>query len=392
MTPSDHTGGYVKLWRRIMDDPVWEDEALLKTFLWCVLRAAHGPRQVQVRTGRGSTEVQLQRGQFVFGRNAGADQLKCPPASLQRRIFDLTKSGKVQIKTNSHYSIITVCKYTRWQGVIEENTRDQANYNDNRPPESENSIRQKPAVSTDGNTDYKSIKAESDQANSETGDGCRTVVSPGQNKGCRSGAGGDQAKSPKVVRQTRGTTIDSNKSSESRDDESDQANSEKVVTQPITNKNVLKKEVTALRAGARTRGTTKDPKPETAKPGEAHDQKRQRPKREKKGNITTDPAKLLTDLRDQERERQESGDTPLVHGLGKILGNGRANHATWCRLDGLAIGKGLMKGSRTAITNALLDLARSEVDAENPAAAFVSKVRNKYPKVGLEWKVKEQSA
>ena len=109
--------GYVRLWRCIMADEVWKEEALLKVFLWCLMKAAPAPCDVEVAVGRAATIVHLQRGQFVFGRVAASKELGQAGSSVARRMQLLATLGAVSIRAESMYSVVTICNYDRYQGA-----------------------------------------------------------------------------------------------------------------------------------------------------------------------------------------------------------------------------------------------------------------------------------
>lgn len=108
--------GYVRLWRKIEDSPVWTDPTLFYVFLWCLLKAAYKPRVVGVKTGRGVTQVSLTEGQFIFGRHEAAAVLKMPASTVRDKIKKLTNLGMVDTKPDTHYSLITIINWDTYQG------------------------------------------------------------------------------------------------------------------------------------------------------------------------------------------------------------------------------------------------------------------------------------
>ena len=108
--------GYVKLWRRTIDSPIFTDSYLLHLWLWILLRAAHAPRTVPIRTGRGQMLVELKEGQLIFGRHAAARTLNWSASTTYDRLQILKKSKMIGIQPGTHYSIITVLKWDIYQG------------------------------------------------------------------------------------------------------------------------------------------------------------------------------------------------------------------------------------------------------------------------------------
>jgi len=112
-----HTG-WIMSWRKTMDSQVFKNAELFKLWMWCLWRANWKPNWVPIKTGRGETLVEVQRGQFVFGRFTAAAELNMKPASVARRMKKLEKFGNVIIQPSTHYSVITVCNYDDYQSVL----------------------------------------------------------------------------------------------------------------------------------------------------------------------------------------------------------------------------------------------------------------------------------
>jgi len=122
--------GFIYLWRSLADNPIWQNPELLKVWLWCLFRASWRTRWASIKTGRGTTEVLVERGQFVCGRKAAARELGMKPSSFRNRLVRLQKSGNVDIKGDSHYSLITVCHYERYQNSTPSQGQDEGQAKD----------------------------------------------------------------------------------------------------------------------------------------------------------------------------------------------------------------------------------------------------------------------
>jgi hypothetical protein len=66
-------------------------------------------------TGKGSTPVQVGRGRFVFGRNAASKELGMDPSTVYKRMLKLGKLENLNIKSNSHYSVVTIVNWDFYQ-------------------------------------------------------------------------------------------------------------------------------------------------------------------------------------------------------------------------------------------------------------------------------------
>jgi len=107
--------GYVFLYRKLIDSRVFQSEGLLKVFIWCLLKANHKEAWVPVVTGRGTTEVHLKPGQFIFGRKTAAKELKMKPTTVYVRIQKLKQLFIISVKSDTHYSIITIINWVVYQ-------------------------------------------------------------------------------------------------------------------------------------------------------------------------------------------------------------------------------------------------------------------------------------
>jgi DNA-binding Lrp family transcriptional regulator len=108
--------GFVLLYRKLLDSPVFANEGLLKVWTWCLLRASYTRRYWSVPTGRGQTTVEILPGQFIFGRKTAADELGMRASTVHDRIRRLEQLGCVRLQPNSHYTVVTVVNWELYQG------------------------------------------------------------------------------------------------------------------------------------------------------------------------------------------------------------------------------------------------------------------------------------
>jgi ribosomal protein L30E len=114
-----HDEGWVKLHRKIERSAVFQNEGLLKVWIWCLIRANHDDKWVPVRTGRGTTQVLVKKGQFIFGRKTAAKALKMKEPTVQKRMMVLRNLENLIIQSNSHYSIVTIINLDTYQSTLE---------------------------------------------------------------------------------------------------------------------------------------------------------------------------------------------------------------------------------------------------------------------------------
>lgn len=99
------------------DSRIWASPDLLKIWMWCLLKANFEDKGWHcIRSGNGEITVEVKKGQFVFGRLSASKELGVCASTIWVRMNKLQKWGFVDIKSNSKYSLITICNYEYYQG------------------------------------------------------------------------------------------------------------------------------------------------------------------------------------------------------------------------------------------------------------------------------------
>jgi hypothetical protein len=123
--------GWVKLWRKILDSQAFQSEGLLKVWIWCLAKASHKEEWFPVKTGRGTTQVRVGPGQFIFGRFKAAKELKMTPSTVRNRMALLARAGNVDIKADRHYSVVTICNWETYNPAGDEKGQAKGQTEDN---------------------------------------------------------------------------------------------------------------------------------------------------------------------------------------------------------------------------------------------------------------------
>lgn len=103
--------GYIKLYRDVINSDIFENEKLLKIFIWCLIRATHKEREQRI----GRQTIILKEGQFVFGRNKAALELNIAPSTVWDYMKLLENRKTINIKSNNKYSIVTIENWSVYQ-------------------------------------------------------------------------------------------------------------------------------------------------------------------------------------------------------------------------------------------------------------------------------------
>lgn len=103
--------GWIKLHRKLLDSPIFQNEKLFKVFAYCLMKASHKEHMQLV----GRRVVHLQKGQFVFGRKRASEELRLKESTVRDYVKLLEKLGTIDIKSDNKFSVITVVNWAIYQ-------------------------------------------------------------------------------------------------------------------------------------------------------------------------------------------------------------------------------------------------------------------------------------
>lgn len=104
--------GYIKLYRSLLDNCVFDDAEALKVWIWCLLSAYFSPSTYL----NGLQVIELKPGQFIYGRKKAAKDLKMNDSTFYRKMKLLQNLKKVNIKANNKFTLVTVVNWELYQG------------------------------------------------------------------------------------------------------------------------------------------------------------------------------------------------------------------------------------------------------------------------------------
>lgn len=107
--------GSIFLNRKILDSSVFASEKRFKIWVWCLLKANYKNRFTAIRIGKGEKTIEVKRGQFVFGRFKAEEALNIDGSTIYKSLKSFEKDEMIEIQSNSHYTIITICNYDTYQ-------------------------------------------------------------------------------------------------------------------------------------------------------------------------------------------------------------------------------------------------------------------------------------
>ena len=112
--------GWIKLYRKLIENPIFLKPELLQLFIYCLLKANHEAQKL-IFNGQ---EIEIKIGQFITGRNIIAKELKQNPITTYKRLKILENLQILNIKSNNKFSVVTVVNYGLYQSEeIKRNTK-----------------------------------------------------------------------------------------------------------------------------------------------------------------------------------------------------------------------------------------------------------------------------
>jgi len=123
--------GWIKLWRKTLNSRVFQNAKLFQLWMYCLMKANHKDNWVSITTGKGKTEVLVKEGSFIFGREKASKELKQKPTSTYKRLLKLKSVGNCDIQSNTHYSIVTILNWDKYQSIENEKEQEKCQPSDN---------------------------------------------------------------------------------------------------------------------------------------------------------------------------------------------------------------------------------------------------------------------
>lgn len=105
--------GWIKLYRRLLTNGWLKNHKVLVFWIYCLLKATHEPIKAIV----GFQEVNLEPGQFVFGRHKASKETGLSEREIRTCIALLSKAQNMTIKTTNRFSIVSIVNWDTYQNT-----------------------------------------------------------------------------------------------------------------------------------------------------------------------------------------------------------------------------------------------------------------------------------
>lgn len=107
--------GWIKLHRELLKSNIFQNEKLLKVFMYCLLKASHTDYTAKV----GLQNIDLKPGQFVYGRKKAALELDMKESTVRDYMKLLKDDSTIAMNSTNKYTVVTIVKWGEYQNEIE---------------------------------------------------------------------------------------------------------------------------------------------------------------------------------------------------------------------------------------------------------------------------------
>jgi hypothetical protein len=109
--------GWIKAYRRLLENGWLKNHNVFIFWMYCLFKAAYEPTKAIV----GFREVNLEPGQFIFGRRKAAKETGLSEREIRTCLAFLSKAQNVTHQTTHHFSIISIVNWNSYQNPKNEN-------------------------------------------------------------------------------------------------------------------------------------------------------------------------------------------------------------------------------------------------------------------------------
>jgi hypothetical protein len=108
---SPHGNGYIKMYRKLLTSAVFQNEKLLKVWIWCLIRA-NWHEATCIFEGK---ELKLERGTFLTGRYSGSEECNMAPKTFYNQLLKLQEFGNLTLKSDNRKTLVSIINYSDYQ-------------------------------------------------------------------------------------------------------------------------------------------------------------------------------------------------------------------------------------------------------------------------------------
>jgi len=126
--------GWIKLYRKDLEGGCLSNSKRWTVLCYCFLKASYKKCTITV----GHQQVTLYPGQFIFGRNEASRELRMKPSTVYRIMKKLQSNHRIDIKSNSKFSIVTIIDWDTYQGTVTQDEQHKGQQENNKRTQTRN--------------------------------------------------------------------------------------------------------------------------------------------------------------------------------------------------------------------------------------------------------------
>lgn len=103
--------GWIKMYRKLLDNPIASDLELMGFLTWSLLKANHKPNSIYIN----KQKVEIQRGQFVTSTEGISKKFNVSRSKAYRMISVMESEHILKHESTTKYTVITINNYDEYQ-------------------------------------------------------------------------------------------------------------------------------------------------------------------------------------------------------------------------------------------------------------------------------------
>lgn len=128
--------GWIKLHRKLRDNPIYNESKAVHCWIECLLRANHAGKDVYLKRDK----IKLEPGMFLMGRQEFGKSIGISGSTAWYWLLRFEKDKMVDIKKTAKGSIVTIISWNEYQQVDSRKTAEKQQKNTNKNIKNEKNI------------------------------------------------------------------------------------------------------------------------------------------------------------------------------------------------------------------------------------------------------------
>jgi hypothetical protein len=131
--------GWIKLHRKLRDNPIYNESKAVHCWIECLLRANHAGKEVYFKRNK----IKLEPGMFLMGRQEFGKSIGISGSTAWYWLLRFEKDKMVDIKKTAKGSIVTIIAWNEYQQVDNRKTTEKQQKNTNKNVKNDKNIKRK---------------------------------------------------------------------------------------------------------------------------------------------------------------------------------------------------------------------------------------------------------